>query len=72
MNKENKNWEIKNKLIVYDGIMNMIKWNFKKSSKLFLGVVNTFNAPEIIKFDKLVYYGSLLGLLELNRNEIKK
>jgi 26S proteasome regulatory subunit N7 len=69
---EDGDWENKNKLIVYEGILMMIERNFKKGAELFLGCVNTFNAPEIITFDQLVYYGCTLGLLTLNRKDIKK
>ena len=50
---EDGDWENKNKLIVYEGILMMIERNFKKGAELFLGCVNTFNAPEIITFDQL-------------------
>lgn len=39
---------------------------------MLLGCVNTFNAPEVISFDTLVYYGCILGFLVLDRLEIKK
>lgn len=69
---EDGDWENKNKLAVYEGIMMIIERNFKKGAELFLGCVNTFNAPEIISFDQLVYYGCTLGLLTLHRKDVKK
>lgn len=69
---EDGDWENKNKLAVYEGIMMIVERNFKRGAELFLGCVNTFNAPEIISFDELVYYGCTLGLLTLQRKDVKK
>jgi len=37
-----------------------------------LAQVDTFNAPEIITFDELVYYGCILGIITLSRQKIKE
>ena len=72
LNEEGGDWEKKNKLAVYEGIMMIIQRNFTKAADLFLGCINTFNAPEIISFDTLVYYGCILGFLVLDRLKIKE
>lgn len=58
-------------MAVYEGIWNIITRNFPKAAELFLMQVDTFNAPEIIEFDRLVYYGCILGVVTLSRKEIK-
>lgn len=50
----------------------IIERNFPRAAELFLGCVNTFNAPEVISFDTLVYYGCILGFLVLDRLKIKE
>jgi len=65
-------WEKKNKLCVYEGISCLISRNFTKAAELFLAQVDTFNAPEIITFDELVYYGCILGIITLSRQKIKE
>ena len=67
MNQEGGDWEKKNKLAVYQGIMFIIERNLPKAAELFLSQVDTFNAPEVIKFDHLVYYGCILGIITLPR-----
>ncbi len=72
LNEEGGDWEKKNKLDVYRGIMMMIRREFSQASLTFLGCVNTFNASEIISFEKLVFYGAVLGILTLPRKTVKE
>lgn len=46
--------------------------NFKTSSTLLLECISTFNSPEIISFNDLVYYTVLTSLISLPRSSIKE
>lgn len=72
LDEEGGDWEKKNKLLVYDGIWHVIKRDFHKAADIFLSCVNTFNAPEIIDFKQLVFYGVVLGMVTLHRKDIRK
>lgn len=52
--------------------MSTIERNFPQAARLFLSCINTFNAKEVISFEKLIYYCTLLSLSSLPRNEIRK
>jgi len=70
--EEGGDWERKNKLKVYEGIYNLMIRNFKTSSTLLLECISTFNSPEIISFNDLVYYTVLTSLISLPRSSIKE
>ncbi|KRX09446.1 hypothetical protein PPERSA_00725 [Pseudocohnilembus persalinus] len=70
--EEGGDWERKNRLKVYEGIYFLMIRDFKSTSKLFLQTISTFNSPEIISYNKLVYYTVLTSLISLPRSEIKE
>jgi len=72
LNDEGGDWEKKNKLHVYEGILMIIKRDLTAAANLFLSSVNTFNAPEIISFETLVRYAAVLGMVSLSRKEVKE
>ena len=72
LNDEGGDWEKKNKLNVYEGILCLIKRDFSGAAALFLSSVNTFNAPEILPFETLVSYAAVLSLVSLPRHEVKE
>lgn len=72
LNKEDGDWEKKNKLNIYEGIIMLLHRDFKSAASLFISVINTFNAEEIMPFATLVTYSSLLGIISLKRSEFKE
>lgn len=72
LNEEDGDWEKKNKLNVFEGIISFLKKDFKQAANLFIGCLNTFNATEIMSFETLVLYCSILGLITLNRRDFKE
>ena len=72
LNEEGGDWEKRNKLKVYEGIWMMLKRDLVGAANMFLSCIDTFNAPEIISFNQLVFFGAILGLVTLPRKDLKK
>ena len=72
LNEEGGDWEKKNKLMVYEAVLLLVKKELAKAANLFLSCVNTFNAPEVLPYETLVAYGVLLGALTLPRSEVSE
>lgn len=72
LNEEGGDWEKKNKLLVYEGMWLLMKRDLGGAARVFLSCVNTFNAPEILDFRRLVFYGVALGMVSLPRQDVKK
>lgn len=71
LNEEGGDWEKKNKLLVYEGLWMIKKRNLEEAATILLSCVNTFNAPEILAFEKLVFYGVVLGMVTLQRKDLR-
>ena len=71
LNEEGGDWEKKNKLLVYEGLWLIKKRQLESAAVILLSCVNTFNAPEILPFEQLVFYGVALGMVTLQRKELK-
>ena len=65
-------WERKNKLKVYEGIYNLIIRDFKGASALFVDVLPTFNCPEVMTYENLVFYAVVTAIISLDRLNLKK
>lgn len=52
--------------------MLIIERNIPEAAKKFISQVDTFNASEVIKFDQLVYYSCILGIMTLPRLKLKE
>ena len=70
--EEGGDWERRNKLKVYEGLYLLVIRDFKKAAPLILEALSTFNCTEIVTFEKMVYYAVILGIVTLNRAELKE
>lgn len=70
--EEGGDWERRNKLKVYQAVYFMMVRDFKSAAKLFLDSMSTFNSPEVISFEKLVFYAVLTAMMTLGRVDIKE
>jgi 26S proteasome regulatory subunit N7 len=70
--EEGGDWEGKNKLKVYEGIYDIMIRQFKQAANLFLDAVTTFNSPEILSFNDLIFYTVLTSMVSLDRADIRK
>jgi 26S proteasome regulatory subunit N7 len=70
--EEGGDWERKNKLKVYEGLFNVMIRNFRDAATLFLDAIPTFNSPEVVSFNELVFYTISTSMVSLERSEIRK
>ena len=71
LNEEGGDWDKKNKLLVYEGLWLIKKRDLEAAASILLSCVNTFNAPEVLPFEQLVFYGVVLGMATLHRRDLK-
>mmetsp|Transcript_22180 Transcript_22180/g.33220 ORF Transcript_22180/g.33220 Transcript_22180/m.33220 type:complete len:387 (-) Transcript_22180:72-1232(-) len=65
-------WERRNKLKVYEGIYLMCARNWKEAAQLFLNVMPTFTAVELVEFKDFVFYAVILSMVALDRPMIRE
>mmetsp|Transcript_26867 Transcript_26867/g.61959 ORF Transcript_26867/g.61959 Transcript_26867/m.61959 type:complete len:387 (-) Transcript_26867:70-1230(-) len=65
-------WERRNKLKVYEGIYNLTNREWKQAATLFLNVMPTFTATELVEFKDLVFYTVVLSMVALDRPTIRE
>jgi len=59
-------------LKVYEGIYFMTTRNWKEAALLFLNVMPTFTASEVVEFKDFVFYTVILSMVALDRNTIRE
>eukprot|EP00441_Pelagodinium_beii_P026199 CAMPEP_0197658908 /NCGR_PEP_ID=MMETSP1338-20131121/45520_1 /TAXON_ID=43686 ORGANISM="Pelagodinium beii, Strain RCC1491" /NCGR_SAMPLE_ID=MMETSP1338 /ASSEMBLY_ACC=CAM_ASM_000754 /LENGTH=391 /DNA_ID=CAMNT_0043235595 /DNA_START=48 /DNA_END=1223 /DNA_ORIENTATION=+ len=64
-------WERRNKLKVYEGMYLMINRQWKESAKLFLNVMPTFTATELVEFKDFVFYTVLVAMASMDRPTLR-
>lgn len=64
-------WERRNKLKVYEGIYLMISRSWKEAAKLFLNVMPTFTATELVEFKDFVFYAVIVGVVSMDRPTVR-
>jgi len=64
-------WERRNKLKVYEGIFLMMSRQWKDAAQLFLKVMPTFTATEVVEFKDFIFYSVILTLVALDRPTIR-
>lgn len=64
-------WERRNKLKVYEGIYLMTARSWKEAATLFLNVLPTFTATELVEFKDFVFYTVILTMVALDRPTIR-
>lgn len=64
-------WETKNKFKVYLGLFYLMKAEFEKSAEYFCDSLASFNAYELLPFEKIVLYLVFSSLLSFERNRLK-
>merc|ERR1712217_232213 len=65
-------WERRNKLKVYEGIYLMTVRDWKQAATLFLNVMSTFTATEVVEFKDFVFYTVILSMVALDRPTIRE
>lgn len=65
-------WERRNKLKVYEGIYFLMTREFKQAANLFLNVMPTFTATELVDFKDFIFYAILSSMIALDRKTLKE
>ncbi|XP_953060.1 26S proteasome regulatory subunit, putative [Theileria annulata] len=65
-------WELRNRLHIYEAVQLMLCRKFKEATELFLESLSTFTATELISLEELVLYSIVLSLITMGRNVINK
>jgi 26S proteasome regulatory subunit N7 len=65
-------WERRNKLKVYEGIYLMTTRQWKEAATLFLNVMPTFTATEVVEFKDFVFYTVILTLVSVDRPVLRE
>lgn len=65
-------WERRNKLKVYEGIYLMASRSWKEAATLFLNVMPTFTATEVVEFKDFVFYTVILTMVSLDRPTLRE
>eukprot|EP00928_Gymnodinium_smaydae_P079379 TRINITY_DN63322_c0_g1_i1.p1 TRINITY_DN63322_c0_g1~~TRINITY_DN63322_c0_g1_i1.p1 ORF type:complete len:390 (+),score=155.20 TRINITY_DN63322_c0_g1_i1:99-1268(+) len=64
-------WERRNKLKVYEGMYLLTTRSWKEAAKLFLDVMPTFTATELVEFKDFVFYTVIVTLVATERSVIR-
>merc|ERR1712032_1030379 len=65
-------WERRNKLKVYEGIYLMTSRSWKEAANLFLNVMPTFTATEVVEFKAFVFYTVILTMVSCDRPTLRE
>merc|ERR1740121_1878699 len=65
-------WERRNKLKVYEGIFLMMSRHWKQGAELFLKVMPTFTATELVEFKDFVFYSVILTMVSCDRPVLRE
>ncbi|PNH04218.1 putative 26S proteasome non-ATPase regulatory subunit 6 [Tetrabaena socialis] len=65
-------WERKNKLKVYQGVLALYTRQFAAAADLLLDSTATFTASELFPYSRLIFYAVVAALPTLSRAELKK
>eukprot|EP01023_Acetabularia_acetabulum_P002035 TRINITY_DN1078_c0_g3_i1.p1 TRINITY_DN1078_c0_g3~~TRINITY_DN1078_c0_g3_i1.p1 ORF type:complete len:315 (-),score=51.81 TRINITY_DN1078_c0_g3_i1:20-964(-) len=65
-------WERKNRLKVYEGIISLALRNFKQGSELLLDSVATFTTYEMMSYEQCVWYAVVASVISQSRVDLKK
>jgi len=69
--KKGGDWERRNKLKVYEGMYLMLIREWKQAATLFLNVMPTFTATEVVEFKDFVFYAVITAMAACDRKTIK-
>lgn len=72
LNDRGGDWDRRNRLKVYEGVLALGGRDFKRAAELLLDSVSTFTASELLSYEHFVFYAVLAGLQALERPALKK
>ena len=71
-NDKGGDWDRRNRLKVYDGLLALQRRDYKRASEALLDSVSTFTAVELLGYEQCIFYTVLAALKTLPRPTLKK
>ena len=65
-------WERKNRLKVYEGVLLMACRDFAGATKLFLESLSTFTTYELMTYPQFIFYTCVCSIVALKRTDLKE
>ena len=72
MFEEGGDWERKNRLKVYEGLLFLSTRQFRKAADLFLDAISTFATYELFPYSTFILYTVLTSVVSLDRVTLKE
>ena len=72
LNEKGGDWDRRNRLKVYEGVLCVINRDFTRSSTELLDAISTFTATELMSYEYFMFYAVLVALKTLPRAKLKK
>ena len=72
LNDKGGDWDRKNRLKVYDGLLSLQRRDMKRANDALLDSVSTFTATELLSYEECMFYTVLAALKTLPRPQLKK
>eukprot|EP01104_Vermistella_antarctica_P008904 TRINITY_DN226_c3_g2_i1.p1 TRINITY_DN226_c3_g2~~TRINITY_DN226_c3_g2_i1.p1 ORF type:complete len:391 (+),score=107.01 TRINITY_DN226_c3_g2_i1:261-1433(+) len=63
-------WERKNRLKVYEALLQMSMRNFDEAAKLFIDALATFTCYELFSYKKFILYTVIVSIISLDRTQL--
>ena len=72
LNEKGGDWDRRNRLKVYEGVLAASNRDFARAAELLLDSVSTFTAIELLPYESFIFYTVLTSLKTLERPRLKK
>ncbi len=72
LNDKGGDWDRKNRLKVYDGLLSLQRRDMKRANESLLDSVATFTATELLSYEACMFYTVLAAIKTLPRPQLKK
>lgn len=72
LNEKGGDWDRRNRLKVYEGVLCIVSRDFANASAALLDAISTFTATELMSYEQFMFYAVLVALKTLPRAKLKK
>lgn len=72
LNDQGGDWDRRNRLKVYDAVLQMSQRNVRTAANLLLDCVATFSCVEVFSYEQFMFYVIITNIMTLPRATLKK
>lgn len=72
LNDQGGDWDRRNRLKIYDAVLQMSQRNIRAAASLLLDCVATFSCVEVFSYQQFMFYVVLTNIMTLPRTVLKK